>query len=211
MRKETKIAALAGMAVLLLGGGTVLGFTASGSHKPAPAPPQMKAQPTSSASSTSKSPKPWPLKKRERILKSGSAKKYYAVPVRDLNGKSLTLSVKDHPIVFVSDWDTDILSQLSAQHNYANPPDVVVTWPQKGESLQTAGQKVQQVMKKLGLTEPVYTLVSSQTRQPANQWITGVPDTYVLNSKGQVVEIPGPLPQNQVKDWSQVFSKDWRG
>jgi hypothetical protein len=207
MRKQVKIAALSGVAVLVLGGGTVLGYAVSNSHKSASPQADIKTQ----SVSTNSHPQPWPLKKRERTLKTAQAKKYFAVPVKDLHGKSSTLSVKDHPIVFVSDWDTEILSQLSTQHNYANPPDIVVTWPQKGESLQTAGQKVQQVMKKLHLTEPVYTLSSSPSKQPTTQWITGVPDTYVLNSQGQVVEIPGPLPQYQVNDWSQVFSKDWRG
>lgn len=199
MFRTKKQVSILSAGVVLIVGGALIGFAGHGREH--------LLTPSQSTKGVSKIAKPLSLTQRERVLQPAQEKQYFSVPVKNMAGKSETLSVKNHPLVFVSDWDTGLLTQLAASHVLQNPPDIIVTWPRPGESLQSATNKVATVLKQLGLTNPVYSVASLQP----HQWVTGLPDTYVWDSKGAVVEIPGPLPTNEVQDWTQVFSQKWEG
>ncbi len=201
MQKKPLVIFSTGILLIVGVGGILLGFSDHQKHTS----PSLSR----SVASVQDHPpaKPLSLTQRAHSLQPSLSRKYFTVPVINATGKSMTLSVKDHPLVFVSDWDTSILSQLATIQPQQNPPDIIVTWPSLGESIQTSVRKVEMISKNLGLKNPIYSLISSKP----HQWVTGLPDTYVLDSKGNVVEIPGPLPKNEVKDWAQVFSKKWMG
>lgn len=194
MNHKMKVTSIVTALVLVVGGGfSVLAASRGTAHPTNNLTPQIPNQ-TSSASHLLS------LTQRERTLSSAKATKYHDIPVLTAKGAHSTVDVSKQPVVFVSDWDTTILNQFVGQ-KFKNEPTVVVTWPSTKETLQEALAKVMTDAKRLHLTNRVVALDSTKPMQ----WITGVPDTYVA-VKGLVVEIPGPLPTNEVQTWSTVFN-----
>lgn len=195
MNRKMKVASIVTALVLVVGGGfSVLAANRGTAHT-------TKAEPAPQVSNGSSSaPHLLSLAQRERTLSSKQAAKYHDIPVLTSQGAKTTLDVSKQPVVFVSDWDMTILNQFAGQ-KFKNKPILVVTWPSTKETLQQELAKVMSDAKQLHLTDPIVALDSTKPMQ----WITGVPDTY-LAVKGHVMEIPGPLPANEVQAWSTVFN-----
>lgn len=195
MNRKMKVMSMVTAFVLVVGGGLSVLAASRGIVHPAKTnlTPQLPNR-------TSSAPHLLSLTQRERTLSSKQAGQYHAIPILTSKGTHTTLDVFKQPIVFVSDWDTTILNQFAGQ-KFKNEPTLVVTWPSTKETLQQELAKVMSDAKQLHLTNPIVALNSAKPMQ----WITGVPDTYMV-VKGHVMEIPGPLPANEVQAWSKVFN-----
>lgn len=190
MNRKLRVASTILAAVIVVGGGiSAFAFHNKSSVPTAPAQVTTKPGKTQLIS----------LSTRERTLSAHQATPYHAIPVVTQSGKHTTIDVSKHPVVFLTDWDSAILNQFVGQ-KFTSKPTFVVTWPQPKQTLQQDLKQVVQDAKQLHLTDPVVALDASNPKA----WLTGIPDTYV-QKKQHVVEIPGILAANQVKQWAQIF------
>ena len=194
MQKKTKLIAGIGALVVLLGGTGAIFLTGGANHKKPVAtiiPPNARAQQPGQLLN---------LQKRERTVDSKHQGLYSNIPVTTKDGVQKTISVKDQPVIFVSDWYPKILDQLKGIHPKTTPVLISVN-PKKGESNKQAIASLEKYAQAEGLKVDVVALTSNKPQQ----WMTGIPDTYVWQ-KGKVVEIPGILPTSDVNSWSTVLS-----
>ncbi|MCF8567418.1 hypothetical protein LLE49_22105 [Alicyclobacillus tolerans] len=192
MNRKIRIASIFAALVVVVGVGiSVFAF---------PRHPVISKATAHAVTSTKDAPlQPLSLSNRERTLSSKQAARYHAIPVINEAGKPTTLDVSKHPVVFVSTWDLTMLHQFVGQQ-FASDPTLAVAWPNPKQTLQEELKQVALEAKKLHLTNPIVALDAKNPRQ----WVTGIPDTYVWQ-KHHIVEIPGPLPPNEVHQWTQVF------
>ena len=194
LQKKTKLIAGIGALIVLLGGTGAIFLTGGASHKKPVAtfiPPNARAQQPGQLLS---------LQKRERTVDSKHQGIYSHIPVTTKDGANKTISVKDQPVIFVSDWYPKILDQLKGIHLKSTPVLISVN-PKKGETVGQGITSLEKYAQVDGLKVDVVALASNKPLQ----WMTGIPDTYIWQ-KGKVVEIPGILPTSDVSGWSTVLS-----
>lgn len=196
MNGKSRVFAVVGALVLVVGGGASL-LLATNGHAQKTTTPQIT--PTQHVRSKV-TPKLESLQQRERTIPSSKLKSFQKIPVLTQAGGHTTLDISQHPVVFTSDWDTTILKQLAGQ-KLKQAPVLIVTWPKSGETLQKEMQNVLQVEKNTHLSFKVYAM----TTKLSHRFISGLPDSYVLNH-GKLHEIPGILPTGSSSQWTQVFN-----
>ena len=194
LQKKTKLITGIGALVILLGGTGAIFLTGGANHKKpvvASIPPNARAQQPGQLLS---------LQKRERAVDSKHQGLYSNIPVTTKDGAQKTISVKNQPVIFDSDWYPKILDQLKGAHLKTTPVLISVN-PKKGETSEQGIISLEKYAQGDGLKVDVVALTSNKPQQ----WMTGIPDTYVWQ-KGKVVEIPGILPTSDVKGWSTALS-----
>ncbi|MFD1676069.1 hypothetical protein [Alicyclobacillus fodiniaquatilis] len=144
------------------------------------------------------------LSQKEQSIPNKNADKYFKIPCVDSSGKKFDISVKNAPVMFVSAWDSPIVSQLEQdKHSIKTMPVFVVVQAGPHKSSSQEISDVKKLLQQHGVTGSTV-LALDDNQQFPHEWITGDPDTYVWKNS-HLMEIPGPLKSNEVSQWSKIL------